>query len=295
MTTPQRSGSDIEGLNVIPPDRVPAVDLRDQQYRNQQAPPATEEHPEPAEPAPLPPTQNAPSFTAEQIEKARREEREKVLKRLEREQTRNADYQRELEELRTFRETAQAEKDAKDRAEARKAKKEAEKDLTAKERLDLREQEWERQRQEDRNELLAQMEQMRQERAQEQAQTALERSVLQLQNYITTKVGQAVSDHLIAPQFVRFINGTSQEQVDGQIADAITATEEILAEVAGQQQSTAPPVRSGVSTASGPSSMGSNTEVTSEPLDYTKLSLKDYIEKVRPSLQIDQRDAGIFS
>ena len=153
-------------------------------------------------------------------------------------------------------------------------------------------QEWEKQRQDDRNELLAQMEQMRREQAQEKAALTLEREALQLQNYITTAVGQAVRDHTIAPQFVRFINGTSREQVDQQIADAVTATEEILAEVAGQQ---APPPQRGVSTASGPSSMGTNTEVTTEPLDYTKLSLKDYIEKVRPNLQIDQRDSGIFS
>jgi hypothetical protein len=34
--------------------------------------------------------------------------------------------------------------------------------------------------------------------------------------------------------------------------------------------------------------------VQEEALDYTKLSLKDYIEKVRPTLQIDKRDNGIF-
>ena len=275
------------------PARVPAVDLRSQEYRYTQVAPPVEEHSEPIEPEAIPQTQPAPSFTAEQIEKARREEREKVLKRLESEKNKNNEYSQELEELRAFQAKVQAEEDAKQRADQRKAKKELEKDLSAKELMSIREAEWEKQREADRSQLEKQLASMRAERAQEQAQLTLERQALQLQNYITTTVGKAVADKVIAPQFVRFINGTSQEQVDAQIADAITATEEILSEVAGQQS--APPPARGVSTATGPSSIGSQTEMASEPLDYTHLSLKDYIEKVRPNLQIDQRDSGIFS
>ena len=49
-----------------------------------------------------------------------------------------------------------------------------------------------------------------------------------------------------------------------------------------------------MSTNTGPSSVGSMTEIKPEPIDYTKLTLKEYVEKVRPQLQIEKRDNGIF-
>ena len=292
---PQRTGTDVAGSNVTAPDRVPAVDLRDPQYILQDAANQPDPDPAPADPEPvLPPAQNVPSFTAEQIEKARREEREKVLKRLENEKTRAAEYAKELEELRAYREAAEAETARQQKLEERRLKKEAEKDLDAKEILARREEEWDKRQADDRKALEDQMAQLRAERDQERAQLALERETLQLQNYITTRVNEELNAKTIAPQFVRFISASTREAVDQQIEDAIAATTEILNEVAGQQ-SAAPPRATGVSTNTGPSSVGSMTEMNSEPIDYTKLTLKEYVEKVRPQLQIEKRDNGIFS
>lgn len=292
MPPTQRTATDPEGSGVIPPERVPAVDLRDPQYRTPTLDDLTGSN-EDSDPEPvLPPAQNQPSFTAEQIEKARREEREKVLKRLQGERTKNQEYLQELEELRKFREEKEAEQAKAQREAERKARKEAEKDLSAKEILAKREEEWERQRQADRAEWEARLEAMNRDREQERAQLKLEREALELQNYIATEVARAVKDKEMAPQFVDFINGTSKEQVDAQIEVAKAKTAEILSEVTGQQQ--AAQRQQGVSTASGPSSMGSVTEVTDQPVDFTKLTLKDYVEKVRPKLQIDRRDNGIF-
>ena len=66
-------------------------------------------------------------------------------------------------------------------------------------------------------------------RARQQA----ERDALQVLSYLDQAVAAAVSAKEIAPQFVRFINGTTREQVDAQLAQARESTEEILAEVAG--------------------------------------------------------------
>jgi colicin import membrane protein len=285
----QRIASDISGSGIEPPARVPAVDLRSPEYRDNPAP----QYDPPADPEPvLPQTQTVPQFDASAIEKARAEERSKLNSRIQAERQKAAEAARELEELRAYREEREAEALKAQRDADRKAKREAEKDLSAKERLELREAEWERQREADRNELQEQLAQMRREREQEKAQLKLEREVLELANYATTEVSRALNEKTIAPQFARFINGTTKEIIDRQIEEAKEATAEILAEVAGQQAQSQQ--RRGVSTANGPSQMGSVSEVESEPLDYTKLSLKDYIEKVRPQLQIDKQDGGIF-
>jgi hypothetical protein len=289
---PQRVAVDPEGGNgITAPDRVQAVDLRDPQYRYQQEPPIADQPPSDPEPV-LPQAPAAPTFTAEAIEAARRQERDKINKRLEAERLKNTQYATELDELRAFRAQADADAEKAQKDAERKARKEAEKDMTAKEILSQREAEWERQREADRSALQDQLAQMRTEREQEKAQLALERSVLQLQNYITTRVSAELKDKTIAPQFVDFITGSSEEQVESAIELAKLKTAEIVAEISGQQA--ASQQRRGVSTATGPSSIGSVSEVESEPLDYTKLTLKEYIEKVRPTLQIDKRDNGIF-
>lgn len=289
---PQRVAVDPEGgSGITAPDRVPAVDLRDPQYRFQQEPQLVDEPPADPEPV-LPQAQTQPTFTAEAIEAARRQERDKINKRLEAERAKNTQYATELDELRAFRAQADADAAKAQKDAERKARKEAEKDMSAKDILAQREAEWERQREADHNALQDQLEQMRAERAQEKAQLALERSVLQLQNYITTRVSAELKDKTIAPQFVDFITGTSEEQVEAAITLAQEKTAEIVAEISGQQAVSQQ--RHGVSTATGPSSIGSVSEVESEPLDYTKLTLKEYIEKVRPTLQIDKRDNGIF-
>lgn len=287
----QRIASDISGPGIEGAARVPAVDLRSQEYRNQDVAPQFDP---PADPEPvLTPPPNTNLFTAEAMEEARRQERNKLNSRVQTEREKAASLSKELEELRAFREQATAEAEAKVKSDERKARKEAEKDMTAKEILEQRERDWERQREQDRNELSVQLEQMRREREQEKAMVKLEREALELANYATTQVSKALNDKTIAPQFARFINGTSKDVIDAQIVDAMEATAEIVAEVAGQQAAQPAP-RRGVGTNSGPSSIGSVTEVTEEAVDYTNLTLKDYIEKVRPSLQIDKRDNGIF-
>src|ERR1700722_5579162 len=130
----QRIASDISGQNIEPPARVPAVDLRSQEYRNQDLPPQYEP---PADPEPvLEPAQTAPMFSAEALEEARRQERSKLNSRVQSEREKAAALNKELEELRAYREQADAEAEAKRKSDERKARKEAERDMTAKEILE---------------------------------------------------------------------------------------------------------------------------------------------------------------
>src|SRR5580698_9590198 len=96
----QRVASDISGAGIEPPARVPAVDLRDPQYRDN-AP----QYDPPADPEPvLPQTQTVPQFDASAIEKARAEERSKLNNRIKSEREKADALTQELESLRAYRE-----------------------------------------------------------------------------------------------------------------------------------------------------------------------------------------------
>lgn len=137
--------------------------------------------------------------------------------------------------------------------------------------------------------MLAQIAQMEADREQDRAKMELERGALELQNYITTRVSAALNDHSMAPQFVDFISGYDRAEIDASIALAVEKTAEIAAELQGQQ-----PRPRGVSTATGPSSMGSRTEVEGgEEPDFTKMSMKDFIRN-RDRLITGAKDQGIF-
>lgn len=223
-------------------------------------------------------------FTAEQIEKARREEREKVqrekarLKEL-------ADAQKaELEELKQWREAKQAEELARQKKADKEARREAEKDLSAKEILAAREAEWEQR-----------LNGYEQKFAQLEAKAALERQVMELKVYINQRVAEAQREGLIADQFVDYITGSTPEEVEASLDRAIQKTEQIKQEIAAERTGTPQP--RGVSVATGPAELPSDLgglRETGDQVDYTKLSLKEYLEKVRPTLGISGGGKGLF-
>jgi hypothetical protein len=233
----------------------------------------------PDTPVPTPPARSTEfAFTVEQIEKARREEREKVQREKQRLKDQMAQQTAELEELRQFREAQEAAKQAEERKKAKAEKSEAEKDMSAKEILARRELEWEN-RFTEQERRFQQME----------AQSVLEREAMKLQVYIQKRVAEEQAQGNIAPQFVDYITGTSPEEVELSIEMAKVKTAEILAEVTSASRPR------GVSVSAGPSSIGSQSEMESDEVDYRNLSLKDYLEKVRPKLGIGGGGQGLFS
>lgn len=229
--------------------------------------------PVPTPPAePLPAAPRARTFTAEKVEKFRQDEREKLNALLDKEKSTTREQAKELAELRA------------------KAKADTERELTIDELLAKRQQEWEAAQAEHEAAVTAQIAALEAQREQDHAKMNLERQALQLQNYIATKVSAALAAKEIAPQFVDFLGGYDEAEVDASIEKAKAATAEIVAEVQGQQP---PPRPRGVSTATGPSAMGSVSEVEGEPLDYTKMSMRDFIRN-RSNLGIGKKDPGIF-
>lgn len=173
-------------------------------------------------------------FSAEQLEAARRQEKDKLYGRLE-----QGDAERKalLEELATLR------KDREDRAaaeaqrqteaeEAAKAKRES--DMSAKSLLEQRTQEWEER-----------FSQMQSDRERERETLAKEAEFNRLRAYVQERV--SAERDSIAPELVDLVSGNTQEEIDASIETMKAKTGQILQNVQ-QAQVTARSQMRGVST-----------------------------------------------
>jgi len=218
-------------------------------------------------------------FTQEQIEKARREEREKHQNALARQKEQAAALKAELEELRKFRTEQEAREQAEAKKIARKQKAETEKDLSARELLAKREEEYQQR-----------FDDMQRQLAQQAAQIKLERQYMELMGYIQQRVAEEIANKTVAPQFKDYITGTTAEEVEASIDLAKAKT----AEIQSQFEEVLTSSRRGVSVSSGPSNMGSVSEMGNQEPDFETMTYADYV-KNRQRLQPAQKDQGIFN
>lgn len=191
--------------------------------------------PEPT-PTPTPePTMAGPggkTFSQDDIERARQEEKDKLYARL----------QGQEEELRKFREAQEAQAAAAADAQAKAeeaARKAAEEEMSAKELLEKRQQEWDQR--------FAQMEQRA---AAAEAVIEQERAFQALQQYRAQRLEEEAEN--ILPELLDLVTGTTQEEVEASLSAMKTRTANILGNVAAAQQQqrqqargvpvTAPPV-----------------------------------------------------
>lgn len=193
--------------------------------------------PDPGANAPVPPSEQAPEgrFTAADIEKARKEEKDKVYADRKKWEDQAKTFEQELTLLRQEREekaAAEAVKEA-DKEAARKAKFEDE--ASAKELLKAKEKEWE--------ERFAASERERQE---ERVLLDKEKQYLALRDYTQRRVAE-VQD-TIAPELLDLISGDTPETVEASIATLQAKSAAILKAVQDAQNAARAQVR-GVSSA----------------------------------------------
>lgn len=229
---------------------------------------------------PKPPADEGKTFTLEDLEKARQDERDKLYPQISKTDERTKAMQDELKSLRDFQK--KAEKEAADRdkavADAAKAKEEAE--LSAKELVEKRNAEWE-------NKFQA----MQQQTEQERALFAKEREFNQMQMYVRDRVAQE-SDS-IAPQFLDYITGNTPEEIDASIERAKTKTQEILEGLqAAQEQARAGQtgVRSGPPAITPLDAPGSK-ELSAD--DIKGMSWQDFA-KLRTQMGMGNQSGGLF-
>lgn len=225
-------------------------------------------------------------FTAEQIQAARREEKDKLYGRLQEADAERKALLAELEAFRTERENRQAaEAKAREEAEAEaKAKREAE--MSAKSLLEQRTQEWE--------ERWAQAEAERQ-REREIAQREIEYN--RLRAYIQEKVTTERDN--IAPELLDLVTGNTQEEVDASINLLKDKTAAILANVQSAQQARRSQMRgvgTGGYTTQGPMDNESGTRNLSAA-DIKNMSMQEYAkyrDQLLGAASDSYRQRGLF-
>lgn len=159
-----------------------------------------------------------PRFSAEDIQKARQEEKDKVYSRIEQLQSQIAEFsQREEAKAREAQE-------ARDRAEA-EARAKAEAEMSAKDLLQQKEQELAQRIAQTQSEWEQKFAQMQTEREQERAILQKEKDLSDLRAYTQQRVAQEAES--IAPQLRDFISGNSREEIDHSIELVKAKSQEI--------------------------------------------------------------------
>lgn len=216
------------------------------------------------------------TFTVEDLEKARREEKEKVYSRLEQEAQQRKALEDQVQSLLAAQaEREAAEREARERAEA-EARAKAEEEMSAKELLAQREREFNERIQQTQTEWEKKFEQIAQERAQERAILEKEKEMASLAAYAQQRVAEAKDE--IAPQLLDFITGNSKEEIDASIerakaksAEIAAAIQENLVQQRAAQRGVSPTGYAPV----GPMEMGDQTRQYS-PEDIANMSLEEY-------------------
>ncbi|NIY68055.1 hypothetical protein [Streptomyces malaysiensis] len=205
------------------------------------------------------------TFTADDIARARQEEKDKLYSRLSKVDERSEALEKELATLREEREARLA-AEAEEQAKKEQAEKDqAEKDMSAKKLLEERSTEWERR-----------FSEIQQEREQERAALAKEAEYNRLRAYIQERVG-AERDN-IAPELVDLVSGNTQEEVDQSVEMLKGKTSQLFDSMQAAQQTARSQMR-GVAatgyTGNGPTDGESGTRELSAD-DIKNMSMADF-------------------
>jgi len=165
-------------------------------------------------------TQTAPAtrtFTQEDIEKARKEEKDKLYKSIE-------EMKAQVSTLTKEREEREAALKKQEEQAAAEAKKKAEEEMSAKELLEQQRQEYE-----------ARFAQIEADRQRSEALLEREREFSALQDYRAQRLA-AEADNIM-PELLDYVSGMSQEEIDASIALAIEKTNAVFSNIRQAQQS----------------------------------------------------------
>jgi DNA repair exonuclease SbcCD ATPase subunit len=209
-------------------------------------------------------------FSAEDIAKARQEEKDKLYSDIKTLKDQFTSAQKTLQEIQDQKAQELAEAQRKQAEKDSAAKTKQEEEMSAKALLESKLKEtndtWEER-----------FNKLQQERDNDRALATKEREYNDLVDYRNSQLQANAND--IAPQFHNFVTGNSKEQIDSAIAQAKAATQSIFDEVAAARQQQ--PQQRGVSatgyTALGPLD-GQMGQKTYTPEDINAMSMAEYAE-----------------
>lgn len=173
--------------------------------------------PQPIEPpTPPPPPNGQQSFTAEDIERVRREEKDKLYGRIETMDAQLKTFAKERDERIAAEETARKEAEAAADAERKK-------NLTFEQKLE-----------EVQGAFNSQLTDLQGQIAQRDALIALERQYQELNKYRDRRLSEETDN--IMPEMHSWVAGNSEEEIEANISRAVETTNSILGQVAAAQQ-----------------------------------------------------------
>ncbi len=244
---------------------------------------------------PLPPTVTppvvvppAPSdgqfFTAAQLEAARQQEKDKVYGRLTAAEELANSMKAEIASLQAKeaeREAEVARKQAEADAAARAAEQEK---MTAAELIAARE-----------KEMLERQAAFEARMQSEQAILSKEQQFLQLQSYIQTRIAAEVSQDNIAPEFLDYITGNTEAEVEASITKAKEKTASIAEAKAGAGQSRLPGVSPTGFGPTGPLEQFTGQSQEPTPEQINAMSMPEYAQyRVARGIDKAGKDRGMF-
>lgn len=233
------------------------------------------------------------TFSAEDLQNARKQEKDKLYGELEKMKSQLAESQQFINAIKAREEEEAKAAELKKQEQAAQAKKAKEDDMSAK---DLAAQKF--------NELNSSWEdrfnKLQAERDAERALADKERAYNELVDYRNGRLAEAAAMNEIAPQFHDFITGETREQIDSAIERAKAATTSIAQETSQLLSQAQQPPR-GVS-ATGYAAFGPMEGVlgqkTYTPDDINQMSMKEYSEwRVKSGLAAGElsRNRGLFN
>lgn len=250
----------------------------------------------PAQPAPQQPTTDDRRFSADDIERVRREEKDKVYSRLDDVNARNKALADQVEALLAAQKEREAAEEEARRVAAEEAKATAEAEMDAKQLLSQREQEFKSSLAEARAEWEKKFEELNQQSAQERAMLEKEKEFAALSAYTQQRVADEADN--IAPQLIDFITGNSPEEIDKAIevakaksAEIAAAVQENLTNQRAQQRGVAPTGYAPV----GPMDMADGQRQYT-PEDIQNMSYEEYAEfRQKAGIGGQSSNRGLFS
>lgn len=165
-------------------------------------------------------------FTAEQLEAARQQEKDKLYPQMKALQEQLNTFKTEVDSYKTEREAAQAAAEQAQKEAADAARKAEEEKLSVQELLQRRDAEWQ-----------AQQDKMRQDLELERTMMQKDRELFALQSYIQRRVAEVIADNSVMPDLIEFINGNTEQEVDVSVTKMQEKTANI---VEGATRLTAP-------------------------------------------------------
>lgn len=235
-----------------------------------QDPPVAQDPPAPSDeiripvqpqlPQDQPPTDPDKVFTAADLERARKEEKDKLYPQLSR-------HEEEIKRLREEREAREAAEAEAQRQAEEEARRQAEEEMTVRELLQQKEQEWNQK-----------FEEIQAEREREAQIFEMERQLQAVERYAAQRL-QAEEENIM-PELRDLVRGTSQEEIDAAIDFAKERTALILGNVAAATQQQRQPFQRGASVTAppvGPMENDSSYKTLSQE-DLRNMDINEYAQ-----------------